>query len=57
MGGRPTAVVLTQKSGWTVGILANHVWSYAGDDDRAEVNSTFLQPFIAYTPRMPGRTR
>jgi hypothetical protein len=47
----PTAVVLSQKSGWTVGILANHVWSYAGDDDRTQVNSTFLQPFIAYTTK------
>jgi hypothetical protein len=47
----PTAVVLSQKSGWTLGILTNHVWSYAGDDDRAEVNSTFLQPFIAYTTK------
>jgi hypothetical protein len=26
-----TAVVLTQQSGWTVGILANHIWSYAGE--------------------------
>jgi len=47
----PTAVVLTQKSGWTVGILANHVWSYAGESDRVDVNSTFLQPFIAYTTK------
>jgi hypothetical protein len=48
-GAGPTAVVLTQQSGWTVGVLANHIWSYAGDDARAEVDSTFLQPFISYT--------
>jgi hypothetical protein len=50
-GGGPTAVVLRQDSGWTYGILANHVASFAGDDDRAEVNSTFLQPFLNYTSR------
>jgi len=50
-GAGPTAVVLTQQGGWTIGILANHIWSYAGDSDRADVNSTFLQPFIAYTTK------
>lgn len=30
-------------------MLANHLWSFAGDDDRGEVNATFLQPFVAYT--------
>jgi hypothetical protein len=29
--------------------LANHIWSFAGQDDRADVNSTFLQPFLSYT--------
>ena len=36
-------------SGWTVGVLAWHNWSFAGDADRADVNETFLQPVIAYT--------
>lgn len=48
-GAGPTLVVLKQESGWTYGALANHIWSYAGDDDRAEVNATFIQPFISYT--------
>jgi hypothetical protein len=48
-GAGPTAVVLTQQSGWTIGALANHVWSFAGDSNRADVNSTFLQPFLSYT--------
>jgi hypothetical protein len=47
----PTAVVLRQIGPWTYGILANHIWSFAGDDDRADVNSTFLQPFLAYTTK------
>lgn len=45
----PTGVVLFQHGPWTYGALANHIWSYAGDDDRAEVNATFLQPFLNYT--------
>jgi hypothetical protein len=44
----PTAVVLKQTGPWTVGLLANHIWSVAGDDDRADVNATFLQPFVSY---------
>lgn len=47
-GAGPTAVVLTQRGRWTVGMLANHVWSFAGDDERNDVDATFLQPFIAY---------
>ncbi|HSP57874.1 MAG TPA: hypothetical protein VLO12_06210 [Halomonas sp.] len=45
----PTAVVLKQQNGWTYGGLVNHVWSFAGDDDRDDVSNTFLQPFLAYT--------
>jgi hypothetical protein len=47
----PTFVVLTQKCGWTVGLLANHLWSFAGDEDRADVNATFVQPFVSYTTK------
>jgi len=43
----PTVVLLTQLSGFTVGGLVNHIWSIAGDEDRADVNNTFLQPFVA----------
>ncbi len=47
----PTAVVLKQQNGWTYGILANHIWSFADASgrDRPEVDQTFLQPFLAYT--------
>jgi len=48
-GAGPTAVVLKQSNGWTVGALANHIWSFAGDSDRADVNSTYIQPFVSYT--------
>ena len=44
----PTAVALKQTGPWTVGGLANHVWSVAGESDRADVSATFLQPFVSY---------
>ena len=50
-GAGPTFLVLKQQHGWTYGALTNHIWSFAGDDDRASVNSTFLQPFLAYNTR------
>jgi hypothetical protein len=48
-GAGPTGVVAWQGDGWTIGILANHIWSFAGDADRADFNQTYLQPFISYT--------
>lgn len=48
-GAGPTAVFLKQEHGWTYGALVNHIWSFAGDGDRGEVNATFLQPFLSYT--------
>jgi len=50
-GAGPTAVILRQESGWTCGLLTNHVWSFAGDRDRSEVNATFLEPFISFTTK------
>ncbi len=47
-GAGPTALALRQKGPWTFGLLTNHLWSYAGDDARAEVNATFIQPFVSY---------
>jgi len=49
-GAGPTAVVLRQQRGWTVGLLANHVWSYAGWGNN-DVSTTLLQPFISYTTK------
>lgn len=48
-GAGPTAVALTQQNGWTIGVLANHIWSFAGDGNRADISATFIQPFLAYT--------
>jgi hypothetical protein len=44
----PTAVALKQTGPWTVGFLGNHIWSVAGDSGRADINATFLQPFVSY---------
>ena len=48
-GAGPTIVALTMRGPWTMGLLANHVWSYAGDSDRPDISNTFAQPFVAYT--------
>ena len=47
-GAGPTAIVLKQTGPWTAGLLSNHVWSFAGEDDRSRVSNTFLQPFLSY---------
>jgi len=48
-GAGPTAVALRQQGPWTYGALANHIWSFAGNDNRADISATFLQPFLSYT--------
>ena len=50
-GAGPTAVALKQENGWTYGVLANHIFSFAGAGDRDEVNTTFLQPFLSKTTK------
>jgi hypothetical protein len=51
-GAGPSAVALTSRGPWLFGVLANHIWSFAGDNDRADVNTTLIQPFINYN--FPG---
>ncbi len=45
----PSAVALKQADGWTYGALVTQLWDYAGESSRADVNFTFLQPFLSYT--------
>jgi hypothetical protein len=47
----PTAVALKQEGPWTVGGLANHVWSVAGEDARADVNASYFEPWVTYTTK------
>jgi len=42
-GAGPTGVFLKQEHGWTVGALFNHIWSFAGDESRPDINQSFLQ--------------
>ena len=44
----PTLVALKQSGPFTVGALWNQLWSFSGNNDRADVNQMFLQPFVAY---------
>ncbi|MEP1934500.1 MAG: transporter [Paracoccaceae bacterium] len=44
-GGGITGIVLAQPGSWTIGGLANHIWSFESSD----LNSTFIQPFVAYS--------
>ncbi|HTV47709.1 MAG TPA: hypothetical protein VMG59_04630 [Phycisphaerae bacterium] len=48
-GAGPAAAVLRQNSIWTYGILAQQIWSFAGNSQRSSVNFTYLQPFVSYT--------
>jgi hypothetical protein len=48
-GAGPTIVALKQDGPWTVGLLANHIWSFAGSDERNDISNTFMQPFVSYT--------
>jgi hypothetical protein len=49
-GAGPTAILLKQeKIGWTRGILAHHLQSFAGTYTSPTVSSSYLQPFLSYT--------
>lgn len=44
----PSVVILGQPGKWTVGALMTQTWSVAGNKDREEITSGFMQPFISY---------
>jgi hypothetical protein len=44
----PSVVALVQPGKWTVGVLANNVWSVAGDSSRPDVNQFLVQYFVNY---------
>jgi hypothetical protein len=50
-GAGPTVLALRQEHGFTYGILANQVWSFAGQQGRTELNYAYIQPFVAYTTK------
>jgi hypothetical protein len=47
----PTGVALKQDGPWTYGALANHIESFAGEANRADISLTLLQPFLVYTTK------
>lgn len=48
-GAGPSALLLKQSGPWTLGLLANHIWSFAGDSTRADVSASLVNPFVTYT--------
>jgi hypothetical protein len=44
----PTGIMLIQPKWGTYGGLVRHLWSFAGEDDRANVNQSLIQPFLNY---------
>jgi hypothetical protein len=45
----PNGVALVQRGPWTVGVLANHLWSVANNGSNANMNASFVQPILTYT--------
>jgi hypothetical protein len=49
LGFSPLAVFINGP--FVYGALVNHIWSVAGKNNRADVNQTFIQPFLTYTTK------
>lgn len=47
----PHGVLIKQTGPWTRFILANHLWSYAGNDKREDISETYLQPVLAHSSK------
>jgi hypothetical protein len=47
----PTVVALKQTGRWTTGFLGSHIWTVGGDDARADINLTSLEPFVTYVTK------
>ncbi len=43
-----TAIVLFQPGWGTYGGLVRHLWSFAGDSDRSDVNQSLIEPILNY---------
>ena len=44
----PTAVALTMPGHWVLGVIVNNLWSFAGDNDREDINQMLIQYFVNY---------
>lgn len=45
----PSAIVMHQGKGLTIGFIANQIWSVAGNEDRADVNQFYTQIFLSHS--------
>ena len=43
-----SGVVVASPDNWTIGLVANNVWSYAGNSERESVNKGMFQYFVVY---------
>jgi hypothetical protein len=50
----PAVGAVSQRGSLTWGVVANHLWSFAGDDRRADVSRSSVQPFMAYIVKGVG---
>jgi len=44
----PSVVLLAMPGHWVFGVLANNLWSFAGNSDRDDVNQMLIQYFVNY---------
>src|SRR5262249_48396038 len=44
----PALGLIYMNGPWVNGILANHLWSFAGDRDRDDVSQSTIEPVISY---------
>lgn len=44
----PSIVYLLQPGDWTIGVLANNLWSFAGNSDREAVSKMLVNLFLVY---------
>jgi hypothetical protein len=44
----PSAVAIAQPGKWVLGGVISNLWSFAGDENRADVNTFSFQPLINY---------
>jgi len=42
----PSVIALVQPKGWTMGLVIQNTWSFAGKDDRADINAFYTNIFI-----------
>jgi len=57
-GAGPTGVALKQEGAWTYGVLANQIWSFAGNNSRQDISARpSCSPSSPTRHPTPGRSR